>query len=808
MRVPLSWLKEYVDFDADARTLAHDLTMSGTKIEGIEEPRASFEGVFIGKVLEAGPHPNADKLRVCRVDVAGEELEIVCGAANVRAGLTVAVARVGARLPGGLKIRKSKIRGVASQGMICSARELELGADADGILELEDGLTSGAPFTGTGGDTTLEAEITPNRPDCLSMLGIAREVAALYGSPLRLPAIWSGHPAGDTPVNVAIESAEDCARYLGRTIRNLRVGPSPDWLRERLTAMGLEPINNVVDVTNFVLFETGQPIHAFDLKRLRGGRIVVRRARAGETLRTLDDVERKLDPDILVIADAESPVALAGIMGGADSAVSEDTTDVLLEVAYFRPDLVRSGRRKLGLDTDASYRFERETDVEAVRWVADRATQLFIDVCGGEVREDADDAYPRPWHAREIVLRAARANQLIGTELSAQDMARLLGRLGLEARPEAKSVSATGADGRIHVRVPAFRRDLHEEIDLVEEVARVHGYENIPDDVLPPAPLVSKRDPRETLLERLRSRCVGLGYFEARTSAFMDRSDPDRMRLGEDDPRRSFVRVRNPIVAALDTMRTSLVPGMLRVLRHNVHHGSDDLRLVQIDRVFIAQADREDGLPREPEKLLALACGARHPAGWAEAHKPCDLYDIKGDAEALLEQLGVDSVWSAGYTEPFLNSAASFLISGSYGTIGGGGAVDAEVLRAYDIDVPVFLLELDVDQLAQHLPANRTYRGIARFPAVKRDLSLVVPRRVQYRDVQAAVVESGGALLESVECFDVFEDPSLGPNAHSIGLRLRFRSGEKTLQDKDVDPTVERMVRRLAKQYEVKLRAE
>jgi phenylalanyl-tRNA synthetase beta chain len=301
---------------------------------------------------------------------------------------------------------------------------------------------------------------------------------------------------------------------------------------------------------------------------------------------------------------------------------------------------------------------------------------------------------------------------------------------------------------------------------------------------------------------------VGLGYFEVRTSAFMDRGDPDRLHLTDDDERRRHVRVRNPIVVSLDTMRTSLIPGMLRVLRHNVRHGAESLRLAQIDRVFIDQPGSEDGLAREPEKLLAVAYGARHPSGWAESHKPCDLYDIKGDAEASLEQLGVDSVWSAGYTEPFLDSTASFLISGSYGTIGGGGAVNAAVLRGFGIEAPVFVLELDVEALEKHLPGNRAYRGIARFPVVKRDLSLVVPRRVQYREVRDAVVESGGSLLESVECFDVFEDPSLGDDAHSIGVRLRFRSAEKTLTDEDVDPTIERMVRRLAKQYEVQLRAE
>ncbi|UCE02688.1 MAG: phenylalanine--tRNA ligase subunit beta [Candidatus Latescibacterota bacterium] len=799
MRIPLSWLRDYVDFNVDAQTLAHDLTMSGTKIEAVHAPAPEWQGVQVGRVLESGQHPNADKLSVCRVDVGGEELRIVCGAPNVRAGLTVAVATVGARLPGGVKIRKSKIRGEVSQGMICSARELGLGTDAAGILELDSALESGAPFTGVPGsdETVLEAEITPNRPDCLGLIGVAREVAAVYGTPLKRPPVWSEAVAEPAPVRIELADVQDGLRYLGRAIRDVEVGPSPAWMQARLASMQLEPINNVVDVTNYVLFETGQPIHAFDLAAVRGDRIIVRRARAGEKLRTLDGVDRELDPDILVIADAEGPVALAGIMGGVESAIQPSTRDVFLEVAHFRADLVRSGRRKLAIDTDASYRFERGTDAASVRWVADRATQLLLEVCGGAVREQHDDAYPRPLAPIRLHLRSARANRLIGTELGAAEMARLLQRLQLEAEP---------AEAGVDVEVPTFRRDLQAEIDLVEEVARVHGYDNIPEDVLPPAPLMQRPNARHEFLTRLRHTLVGLGYREVLTSAFMDRSDPDRLQLASDDVRRRVVRVRNPLVASLDTLRTSLVPNVVRVVRHNIHHGSAALRLFAVDRVYVAVEDSSEGLPQESERLVAVACGARRPEGWAETLQASDLFDLKGDAEALLEHLGVDSVWSAGYTEPFLDFAASFMISGSYGTVGGGGLVAEEVLRAYDVDTPVFLLDLDVDALVRHLPERRVFKGIPRFPAVKRDLSLVVPRRVAYEKVHAAVVGAGGPLLESINCFDVFEDRALGEDKHSIGLRLRFRSPERTLTDDVVDRQIDAIVRRLSETLGVELR--
>ncbi len=799
MRVPLEWLREYVSFGADARVLAHDLTMLGTKIEAVHAPPAEWSGVFIGKVLEARPHPNADRLRLCRVDVGGEELGIVCGAPNVRTGLTVAVARVGARLPGDVEIRRAKIRGEVSQGMICSARELGLGEESGGILELDDTLASGAVYRG-GVDAVLEAEITPNRPDCLGLLGVAREVAALYAEPLRLPAIWSEptRQRPPSPLRVEIESPDDCGRYVGRMLRNVQVGPSPDWLRQRLAAMGLESINNVVDVTNYVLFETGQPVHAFDAQTLRGGRIVVRRARAGETLRTLDGGDHRLDPDILVIADGADPVALAGVIGGAATAVQDSTRDLFVEVAHFRADLVRSGRRKLGLDTDASYRFERQTDIESVRWVADRVTHLLLEVAGGEVVEGSEDVYPRQPAPRRLRLRSERVNRLIGVRLSAENVAALLRRLHLHA-------AASGGD--IEVQVPSFRRDLHSEIDLVEEVARMHGYDNIPSAMVPPAPLDPRQSPRLLLLRRLRDLVIGLGYYEVRTSAFMDRRDPDRLGLPAGETRRRFVSLRNPLVAALDTMRTTLLPGMFRVLQHNLNRESSSLRLACIDRVFLDVPGGVDGLPQEPERLVALMCGGHRPESWSEPVRPCDVFDLRGDAEALLEHLGIDSVWSRGYTEPFVDDAASFLISGGYGVLGGGGALRSEVLRRFEIECPVYVLELDVAALEKHLPARRLFQGVARFPAVKRDLSVMVPATVSYADVRTTVSRAGGAALESVQCFDVFEDSALGEGVRSLGLRLRFRSPERTLLDDMVDPWMEAIVRDLAAKLGVRRRA-
>ena len=802
MLIPLRWLRQYVDFDADAAALAHALTMSGTKIEAVHGGGPEFEGVRIGRVLECGPHPAADRLRVCLVDVGGERLQIVCGAPNVRPGLTVAVARVGARLPGDVRIRKSKIRGQVSEGMICSGRELGISAEADGILELETNLASGADFAPhAAGDTVLDAEITPNRPDCLSMLGIAREVAALYGTRVRRPDVWQ-EPAGlkPSPVPVAIETPADCGRYCGRVLQDVRIEPSPAWLQEALRRLGAEPINNVVDVTNYVLFETGQPLHAFDLAALRGPRLLVRRARAGETLRTLDGVERRLDPEILVIADAEAAVALAGIMGGNDSAVRDATRTILLESAWFDPSRVRIGRRRLGLSTDASYRFERGTDPEGVRWAADRATALLCEVAGARVATAAADVYPGETRRPAVRLRVERANRLIGTQLDAAAMAALLARIELR--------SESPGDGVLNVAVPTFRRDLAGEIDLVEEVARLYGYDNIPAETMPPAPCVYAADPGRELRLRLRDVAVDLGYFEVRTTAFMQRDDPDRLALPADDHRRLAVRLRNPIVPTLDTMRTSLLPGMLRVLGHNARHEQEPLRFVQLDRIYLQRPGPWPGLPTESERVVLVASGRARPLGWSEPARDVDLYDLKGDVQALFGRLGVDTSWTPAYTEPFLDRDISFVIAGTYGAIGGGGAVREEVLAAFDCAGPVFAFEFDLDAIARHRGGVRRWREPNRFPATKRDLSLVVPAGVTYGDVEAAIRTAAGPLLESVQCFDVYrETRSPVDGERSLGVRLRFRDATRTLTEADVTPLLDAVIRKLAEAQGVRLRA-
>jgi len=484
-------------------------------------------------------------------------------------------------------------------------------------------------------------------------------------------------------------------------------------------------------------------------------------------------------------------------MGGLSSMVQQETRNLLLEAAWFRPELVRSGRRKLGLDTDASYRFERRADVEAARWAADRATQLFVEIAGGEVAAQATDAYPVKYEAPNVTVRAPRVNQLIGSSLDSQSIATLLQRLQLDA---------TVREDEVAVRIPSFRRDLKAEIDLIEEVARIHGYENIPDDVLPSAPLQPTINQMDETMRRLRNAVVSRGYFEVRPSVFMDQRDPERLLLKSDDARRKTVKVSNPLVSAFDTMRTTLLPGVLQVLKYNRNHGQDSVRLLQLDRVFLNEPGPLAGLPTESERLLVAACGNVRPPTWGESARRFDLYDLKGELEGLFEELNVDSVWTWGYTEPFLEEATSFVVSGSYGDIGFGGEIRADVRKAFDIDVPIFIFDLDVAVLEKMSRGRSLFEELPRFPAVKRDLSLVVPQSVTYQEVVGVVKQAGGAHLETAQCFDVFHEEDK-ESSRCIGLRLRFRSPDRTLTDDMVDPQINKILRKLQGSLQVALRA-
>jgi len=818
VKISLNWLRDFVTWDWPPEELAHRLTMAGLNVESVTPYVREFPGVVVARVTDRRRHPDADKLSLCTVDDgSGEPLQIVCGAANVQAGQDVLLARIGAVLPGDLRIRKSKIRGVESHGMICSAAELQLAQQSEGILVLADAPAPGTPADELIGcrDTVLDIEVTPNRPDWLSHFGVAREVAALSGRLLDGPALWSPPKTGGDRPDFPVEIADfaDCPRYTAHVARGVKIGPSPRWLQDRLLAVGARPINNVVDVTNYVMLELGQPLHAFDLKKLSGNRLSVRRGTPGTRMLTLDGVERELTADDLLIADAAGPVALAGVIGGADSQVDVNTVEILLESAYFDPGAVRRGARRHQLSTEASYRFERGADWDAVEDAAHRALHLLQELAGVRVdptvvdRQNPDRREPAP-----LTIRVAQANRLLGTELSMSEMLAHLQAIGLKSQPVGRSGGRQGGDGKFMVTVPSFRRDLHEEVDLIEEIARMHGFDNIADGASFRGGAGVRRRPQDELAETARGFLAAVGYSEIVTSSFMERADLDRLGLPAADPRREMLAVRNPHSGSETLLRTTLVPSLLRTARHNVNADRElPFRLFQLNKAFLPGARRpqqvrhedERRLPRETWTLQAAVVGrADRVLGGADG----GLLEIKGLVEALSAQLRLSLTLDPQDAEPYLQPGCQWSIRDEKGAAAGSaGLVARKVLRDLDLDAPVALCEVELGDL-DPAAATPRFAPFSRFPAAKRDLSLLVPDGVGYDRIREVVQEAAGGLLQTCDLFDVYRGAGLGEGRAAFGIRLKFQSAKGSLQGKAVDAAVAAVTEALARTLNVELR--
>ncbi len=819
MRVPYRWLKEYVDVGLGPEELAAALTGQGLAVEAVERRGAAFRGVVTGRVLEVAPHPNADRLKVCLVDTGGAEpRQIVCGAPNVAAGQTVPVALPGAELPGGVRIGRARLRGVESDGMICSARELGLPdpTEGAGIMVLPGEHPPGRDLGEALGldEAVLVLDLTPNyATHCQSLLGVAREVAALTGGAVRVPEVRvvEAPPAAAELVEVAIEDPDLCPRYVARVIEGVRVGPSPEWLQRRLEAAGMRPINNVVDVTNYVMLETGQPLHAFDLARLRapagaaaGGRkrIVVRRARPGERLLTLDGVERGLAAEDLVIADGVGPVALAGVMGGADSEIRAETTAVLLESAAFHNLTVRRTARRLGIASEAAARFEKWVDPEGCRAAADRACALLAELAGGVVLEGAVDVYPRPAAPRLVRARPARINALLGTDLPAEEMAGIFRRLGFEVRPEA-------ADGEMTVVIPTRRPDIEGEHDLAEEVARLYGYDRVP-VTLPrspaaPAPLARAR----RLAEEVRRLCLAAGLHEVMTYSFHDPALFDRLGLPAGDGRRRAIPLANPLTADQGVLRTSLLPLLLEVAATNVRRRQEDVAIFEVGRVYLARSLPLAELPEERLALAALATGRVRPNGWWGTGEEADFFYLKGVAEALLERLGVDEVAFRRAQPPGYHPGrtAEIALVGTGEVLGVVGEVHPQVASAWDLPGRVVALELDAERLFELARPVHAYRPLPRYPAVSRDLAVAVRAEVPAERVRQTIVTAAGPLLESVRLFDLYAGPGVPAGWRSLAYSLVYRAADRTLTDAKVEEVHDRVRRALVEELGAELRS-
>ncbi|HET9951178.1 MAG TPA: phenylalanine--tRNA ligase subunit beta [Candidatus Eisenbacteria bacterium] len=807
MKVTWSWLADWTALPDSPETLAHGLAMLGFPVESLEKGRTFDPAIVVGLVLEANPHPNADRLRLCRVDVgSGEPLQIVCGAANVAAGQRVAVAQVGSSLPDGMKLRRAKIRGVESMGMICSERELGLSDESQGIWVLPGEPAIGTPLSAIagGGETILDVEITSNRTDCMSVRGIAREIAASAGGALQAPKPLQAGGAGTSAAassaalpRVSIESPDDCPRYMARMVRGVSIGPSPEWLRRRLEATGFRAINNVVDATNYVLREYGQPIHAFDAAKIGGNEIRVRRARERETLVLLDGRDMALDPRILVIADASRPMALAGIMGGLGSGVTDVTKDVVLESAHFDALLTKGSARALGVDTDAADRFAQGVDPAAVALALDATARLLAEIAGGDVVPDLVDQWPGRRTAPTLSLRRRRLERLLGFEVSGEEIVRSLRGLEIES---ASAWRREGDDEIAEFRIPPHRHDLVIEEDLIEEVARMRSYDSIPLSVRSgPLPTLSKA-PEENAARRLRDFSCGLGFDEAISTVLVG-VIPSEAREGISDA--DIWELQNPISRELKHLRPAILPALVRAAGENLRHGVLDVRLVEIGKVFRATPP-----PTGREWLEATLVLAGHSAAWdAPGAEPDRLLELKGALEAILEAFGIDSWETRSYHDARWAAGTAAEFVGSDGPLGIVGEVSRGLAEALGVDRPVWAATLSVAALAKAASGPKRYREVPRFPASKRDLAVMISRHeVTHEDLHRTIRESGGPLLAEARLFDLYRMGKEEGAPRSLAFALEFRASDRTLTDAEVDEAVARIVKTLGQRFGATLR--
>ncbi|MEQ2129386.1 phenylalanine--tRNA ligase subunit beta [Caldanaerobacter subterraneus KAk] len=794
MLVSLSWLKEFVDIDEDAKTIAEGLTMSGSKVEGIKSYGEEISNVVVGQIVSLEKHPNADKLWVGIVDIGSEKLQIVTGAENIKAGDYIPVALHGATLPGGVKIKRSKLRGVESEGMMCSAEELgldesllpeyqrngifilpplPLGMDINEALQLK--------------DDVLEFEITPNRPDCLSVVGIARETAATFRKSFRMPEIRVTEVEEPNPARVTIEAPDLCYRYVARVVKNVKIGPSPIWMQVRLLKAGIRPINNVVDVTNYVMLELGQPLHAFDLDKVKNKHIIVRRARDGEKLVTLDGKERILDSSMLVIADEEKAIGLAGVMGGENTEITDSTVNILIESANFKGSNIRHTSKKLGLRSEASARFEKGLDPEITVLACERAAQLMEKYCGGEVLKGIVDEYPKPMERTVLTVRPDRINKFLGTNLATSEMIEILRSLEFEVVEKGEE---------LEIKVPHFRKDVTMEADIAEEIARLYGYNNIEDSLMKNAQTtLGSLTKEQQLEEKAREVLLACGLNEIVTMSFMGERDLDRINVPKDSVLRKAVKIINPLGEEQSLMRTTLLPFMLNVAYTNYSRKVGEFRAFEISRVFLP---KELPLKELPEEVKTISLGMYG--------KEVDFYTIKGVIEELLEVMGIVDVEYVRAEEPSYHPGRSAKILFGEEVLGVFGEVHPDVLENYDLPVRVYAGELNLDKIIKFANVDKKYNPLPKYPAVERDIAVVVDEDLFVAEVEKVIKETGRGFVEKTALFDVYKGPNIPEGKKSVAFSIWYRSYEKTLTDEEVNEVHARIVKALEEKLGAKLR--
>ncbi len=798
MLVSVNWLKDYVDFDVPVEEFCDRMILSGSNIETVEPMGSSFTKIVIGRIVKIDQHPNADKLVVCKVDVGEEEpIQIVTGAKNVFEGATVPVIRHGGRLPDGTVIKKGKLRGEVSEGMLCSAAEM--GYDdkvintliKDGIWILDDAYEPGTDVKEALGleDSVVDFEITPNRPDCLSMLGMARETAAVFGSSIKYPETSAEKEEGDISeyLSVEVKRPDLCPRYTARVIKDVKVGQSPWWMQKRLMHGGMRPINNIVDITNFVMMEYGQPLHAFDIRNVTGNRIIVDTAADGDVFTTLDGVERKLDSSMLTINDAERHIALAGVMGGLNSEIQEDTVTVVLESANFNGDSVRLTAKKAGLRTEASGRYEKGIDANLCDKAADRVCRLIEMLGCGTVVGGSIDVYPEVQESRPLDVRVSRINKVLGTDIPGEEMVRIFESLEMKASLNGDVISAVP---------PTVRQDLNIEEDYVEEVARMYGYDRMP-ETLPTGEAIAAMTEAETARSAARVMLNSFGLDEILTYSFVSPKNVEKIRVPEDDEsRRSFVKIINPLGEENSVMRTVLMPQMMEVLARNYTRGNKTAKLFEIGKVFNNALINEEGLPAEKEMLCIGLYGS-----------DADFFELKGYVEQMCEMFRIEGVSFASYSEDqSFHPGRCAQILADDEVIGIMGEVHPEVAEEYGINERVYICEMSFSWVISSNDMEIIYRPLPKYPAVTRDIALTVGNEVPVGDIRRVIVENGGDILESAELFDVYRGKQIAEGKKSVAFALTFRHAERTLTDEEVTADYENIISCIEEKFDAELR--
>ena len=792
MKVSYKWLKNFIDLDASPEEIEYKLTLSGSEVENIEVLGSDLDRVVVGEIGKIEKHPQAEKLSICQVNIGTEIKQIICGASNIRIKQKVPAALIGATLPNGLRIEKATLRGIDSYGMICSEKELGLGEDSQGIMILDSGLKVGQKLADALdlNDFIFDVDLTPNRADCLSILGIAREVAALFDKKLRKPEIslTEIEEEASSFIKVTIDDPLACPRYACRVIRDVKIEPSPFWIRRRLLSCGVRSINNVVDVTNYVMLELGHPLHAFDFDLFPQAEVLIRRAREDEIFITLDQVERKLNPEILLITDGKKPVAIAGIMGGLESEVSDYTKNVLLESAHFDAKVIRRGRLFLGISSESSQRFERGTDPNNVSFAADRAAFLIQQMAKGEVLKNLVDNYPKPIVPVRIGLREKRVKEILGTELNKEQIINFLQSLEFNVKENED----------LEVEVPTFRPDLTREIDLIEEVARIYGYDRIKTSLRAGGNLVTSISPEEKLLKKVKEILVGLGFFEVITNNLVEPKLLEKL-----CPDKKILLVQNPLSEELSALRTTLIYNLLNVASHNKKRKETQVRIFELNKVFLS---KQEDLPEEKYKLALALSGSNNPIFWGEEEKPVDLFSLKGIVESLLESLSIPLTALVPKENPIFPAGGCFEVKVKDTNLGVLGEVSEEVLADFDIKDKVYMAELDFETLFSLAPQTQTFQDLPKFPPVDRDIALVLDDQILAGGVMGKIREVGGDLIESLSLFDCYRGKQIPTGKKSLAFAVRYRSKEKTLTDQEVEEVHFKIIKELEKAFNAKLR--